>query len=152
MKLKYRTWVVYGPQDSIADRNSRFPFDMLRRDPAYIHQDALKALLKHAEEGGNRQEVTGLPDNYTLVYTKLPGYLSTVMNPTVDRWLSFGWGKILPQEPYNIMNNPEEWVTVVGFDREVNPITVSLADWIAAKTMNEWHDKVYRLKQERGAI
>lgn len=150
MKLKYRAWVVKGPQ---ASRYSYFPVDMLRYDPAYIHLNGLKYIEEHRINRGPRPE---LPDTWSMIYTHIPGYLAINMNPTIGRWASFGWSDItrhpaLEGQAFDL-KRASEWVGVVGFKPNGAPVTVTLADWITIPTMDKWSNHVSRVKAEQGAL
>lgn len=147
MKLKYRLWQTQGP--ILPNLPSRFPFDMLRYDPAYIKQSDLEAYRSRLF----------LPLDFppcTLVYPLIPGYLSSIMDPCAPRWNSFGWkSPIRIEEGINSgfdypTANLTQWVGIIGFYSDDSPMLMNLQQWVDAKTMNEWHamcDKVRYAKR-----
>lgn len=121
---------------------------MLRYDPAFIHIDGMKSILMHYHTHGPRPKD---PDSWIMIYTQIPGYKSSIMDPTVGRWASFGWDRIERDYEFErALKTPpvvlSDWITVVGFSRSGIPLRLTLQDWVDCKSMNVWADKIHFLK------
>lgn len=144
MKIKYKLWKTTAQNIRPIDAYSNFPIDMLRYDPAFMHHLALSQLLH------DRHKTKRSTSSHVLLYLHLSGFRSACMTPTYDRYASFGgawstakWEQLkdlsgeLPGDGTPVL---ADWLTIIGFDRDVNPIVVTLDAYAKAGSMDQWHN------------
>lgn len=152
MKLKYRVWRLKGPTSSILGQYSCLPIGMLENEPAFMDRRMLTGMLKQIEDGGKRVD-----NEWTFIYVKIPGLLSTIMDPHIDRWASFGpgwdaWERLKDMERKselpNFVSDPEQWVMLVKYFDRNKMVTATLKDWMDAKNYYAWRDANHKREME----
>lgn len=150
MKLKFRIWRLKAPKGSPMQEYSVLPIALLMSEGAFMSRSTLINVLKQVEEGGKR-----IDHQWDFIYVQRPGFTSRVMDPNFDRWESFGpgWGKFervdkaIPQFAVDAyMKDSQDWVMLLSLDTHVGvePITVTLKDWIDAKSYYAWQDMIQK--------
>src|SRR6266436_3889906 len=142
MRLIYRAWRLKGPSKTILQQYAHIPMDMLRREPVFIHHDAMKKLIENMD-GGKRNQ-----DNVMLVYVKFPGYRPSVMTPDQNHWDSFdqGWEFTRIKDFLIDPLKTGQWLHIIDFRKDGKPLCVSLTAFIGAPNSNSWSDLLSKIR------